>query len=90
MSSEQSLDPHLIEQTKQQIRTLVAEISALSKEDISPEEFYGGFLDRVVAALVGDGRRRLDRERRRAVGASISNQFTRNAPPRKRGSADPA
>jgi multidrug efflux pump subunit AcrA (membrane-fusion protein) len=55
MSTEQSLDPHLIEQTKQQIRALVAEIAQLAKEDISPEEFYGGFLTRVVSALAAEG-----------------------------------
>lgn len=55
MSSEQSLDPHLIEQTKQQIRALVAEIAQLAKEAITPEEFYGGFLNRVVSALAAEG-----------------------------------
>ncbi len=55
MSTEQSLDPHLIEQTKQQIRSLVAEIAQLAKEDISPQEFYGGFLTRVVSALAAVG-----------------------------------
>ena len=37
-SSEQSLDPQLIEQTKQQIRSLVAEISQLARSEVSPEE----------------------------------------------------
>ena len=55
MSTEQSLDPQLIEQTKQQIRSLVSEIAQLSKEDISPEEFYGQFLTRVVSALAAIG-----------------------------------
>jgi multidrug efflux pump subunit AcrA (membrane-fusion protein) len=55
MSTEQSLDPHLIEQTKQQIRALVSEIAQLAKEAISPEEFYGGFLTRVVSALAAEG-----------------------------------
>ena len=55
MSTEQSIDPHLIEQTKQQIRSLVAEIAQLAKEDISPEEFYGEFLTRVVSALAAVG-----------------------------------
>jgi multidrug efflux pump subunit AcrA (membrane-fusion protein) len=55
MSTEQSLDPHLIEQTKQQIRALVAEIAQLAKEAITPEEFYGGFLTRVVSALAAEG-----------------------------------
>ncbi|MCD4727858.1 MAG: hemolysin D [Pirellulales bacterium] len=55
MSIEQSLDPHLIEQTKQQIRSLVAEIAQLSKTDVTPEEFYGQFLPRVVSALAAVG-----------------------------------
>jgi len=56
MSSEQSsLDPQLIEQTKQQIRSLVSEIAKLSKEDVAPEEFYGQFLNRVVSALAAAG-----------------------------------
>ncbi len=55
MSIEQPLDPHLIEQTKQQIRSLVAEIAQLSKTDVTPEEFYGQFLPRVVSALAAAG-----------------------------------
>ena len=43
MSVEQSVDAHLIEQTKQQIRSLVNEITQLSKSDIAPEEFHGEF-----------------------------------------------
>src|SRR3990172_252419 len=55
MSIEQSLDAQLIEQTKQQIRSLVAEIAKLSKTDVAPEEFYGEFLPRVVSALAAVG-----------------------------------
>ncbi|MFZ5831598.1 MAG: hemolysin D [Planctomycetota bacterium] len=55
MSTESSLDPNLIEQTKQQIRSLVGEIARLTKSDVSPEEFYGQFLDRVVSALAAAG-----------------------------------
>jgi multidrug efflux pump subunit AcrA (membrane-fusion protein) len=55
MSIEQPLDPQLIEQTKQQIRSLVAEIAQLSKTDVAPEEFYGQFLPRVVSALAAVG-----------------------------------
>ena len=55
MSTEQSLNPELIEQTKQQIRTLVNEIAQLAKSDISPQEFYGEFLTRVVSALAAVG-----------------------------------
>jgi len=57
MSTDQSsLDPQLIEQTKQQIRSLVGEISSLTKQgDLTPQEFYGEFLNRVVAALAAVG-----------------------------------
>ena len=56
MSSEQSsLDPHLIEQTKQQIRSLVSEIAQLTKEEVAPQEFYTQFLDKVVSALAAIG-----------------------------------
>lgn len=53
--STESLDPQLIEQTKQQIRSLVNEIAQLVKSDIKPEEFYGEFLPRVVQALAAIG-----------------------------------
>lgn len=55
MSIEQQLDPNLVEQTKQQIRSLVAEIAKLAKTDVAPEEFYGQFLPRVVSALAAVG-----------------------------------
>lgn len=55
MSIEQPPDPQLIEQTKQQIRSLVAEIAQLTKTDVAPEEFYGQFLPRVVQALAAVG-----------------------------------
>ncbi len=55
MSSEQTLDPQLIEQTKQQIRTLVNEIMQLAHSDVAPQEFYGEFLNRLVAALAAPG-----------------------------------
>jgi len=55
MSTEESLDPQLIEQTKQQIRSLVNEIAQLTKEDRAPDEFYGEFLPRVVSALAAIG-----------------------------------
>ena len=51
----QSVDPTLIEQTKQQIRSLVAEIAQLAKAEISPEQFYSEFLPRVVTALAAVG-----------------------------------
>jgi len=55
MSTEQSIDPDLIEQTKQQIRGLVNEIAQLSKQDVPVEEFYGEFCSRVVSALAAIG-----------------------------------
>jgi len=55
MSIEQQIDPSLVEQTKQQIRSLVAEIAQLSKTEVAPEEFYGQFLPRVVSALAAVG-----------------------------------
>jgi len=45
----------MIDQTKEQIRTLVQEISELAQSDISLAEFYNGFLDRVVSALAAFG-----------------------------------
>ncbi|MDR1494102.1 MAG: HlyD family efflux transporter periplasmic adaptor subunit [Planctomycetaceae bacterium] len=55
MSVEQPVDVQLIEQTKQQIRSLVNEITQISRSDISPEEFYGEFLPRVISALAAVG-----------------------------------
>ncbi len=55
MSIEQPLDNQLIEQTKQQIRGLVAEIAQLSKTDVAPEVFFSEFLSRVVSALAAVG-----------------------------------
>lgn len=54
MSTEQ-VDPELVEQTKQQIRSLVNEIHQLARSDCAPSEFYAGFLDRVVQALAAFG-----------------------------------
>jgi len=55
MSTEQSLDPQLIEETKQQIRGLVNEIARLSKSELAPEEFHQEFLPRIVSALAAVG-----------------------------------
>lgn len=55
MSFEQAPDSGSIEQAKQQIRALVAEIAQLTKTDVAPEEFYGQFLPRVVSALAAVG-----------------------------------
>jgi hypothetical protein len=56
MSSEQHAVNHeAIEQTKQQIRTLVGEISQLVKSDLEEEEFYAAFMQRIVSALAASG-----------------------------------
>ncbi|REK19192.1 MAG: biotin/lipoyl-binding protein [Planctomycetota bacterium] len=55
MSTEESVDPELIEQTKQQIRSLVREIAQIAKTDIAPQEFYDAVLNRVVTALAAVG-----------------------------------
>lgn len=55
MNNEQSLDASLVEQTKHQIRAMVAEIAQLAKSDIAPEDFHTEFLPRVVSALAAVG-----------------------------------
>jgi multidrug efflux pump subunit AcrA (membrane-fusion protein) len=50
-----SLDPGLLEQTKNQIRKLVAEIAELAESDIQPAEFHVEFVNRVVAAVAASG-----------------------------------
>ena len=52
---EETIDPGLLEQTKTQIRKLVAEIAELAESDIQPNEFYMEFLNRVVAAVAASG-----------------------------------
>ncbi len=44
-----------IEKTKQQIRGLVGEIQQLSKSDLTDEEYYSAFLQRVMQALAAIG-----------------------------------
>lgn len=55
MSIESSLDPQSVEETRQQIRTIVAEIAQLAKAEAAPEEFYGQFLPKVVSAMAATG-----------------------------------
>jgi len=56
MSADQSsVNSETVEQTKQQIRSLVGEISALSKSELTAEEYYAEFLQRVVQALAAVG-----------------------------------
>ena len=52
---EEMIDPGLLEQTKNQIRKLVAEIADLAESDIQPNEFYVEFLNRSVAAVAATG-----------------------------------
>ena len=52
---EETIDAGLLEQTKTQIRKLVAEIAELAESDIQPNEFYVEFLNRVVAAVAASG-----------------------------------
>ena len=44
-----------VEQTKQQIRTLINEIAELSRSDIAAEEYYPAVLKRIVDALAAVG-----------------------------------
>jgi multidrug efflux pump subunit AcrA (membrane-fusion protein) len=55
MSTESSVDPELVEQTKQQIRNLVREIAQIAKSDVSPADFYDAVLNRIVSALAAIG-----------------------------------
>ncbi len=52
---EETVDPGLLEQTKNQIRKLVAEIADLAESDMQPSEFYVEFLNRSVAAVAASG-----------------------------------
>jgi multidrug efflux pump subunit AcrA (membrane-fusion protein) len=49
------IDPVLIQQTKNEIRSLVQEITQLSQADIPADQFYEEFLRRVVSALASHG-----------------------------------
>lgn len=53
--AEETIDPGLLEQTKNQIRKLVSEIAELAEADIQPQEFHTEFLSRVVAAVAASG-----------------------------------
>ena len=50
-----SHDDKLVNQTKQQIRQLVTEISELARTDCSVQDFYQGFLTRTTGALASEG-----------------------------------
>jgi hypothetical protein len=46
-----AVDPEAVQRAKREIQGLVKEISDLSRSDVSPEDFYDGLLNKVVAAL---------------------------------------
>ena len=51
MSQEQRYDKSMVDQTKQQIRSIVSEIAQISRSDVAPDAFQSEFLNRVVRAL---------------------------------------
>jgi len=53
--SQGSVDAQTIEQTKQQIRSLVQQIAQLSRSDVDAEQFYSEVLQKVVTALAAVG-----------------------------------
>ena len=75
--TEEVIDPGLLEQTKNQIRKLVAEIADLAESDIQPNEFYVEFLNRSVAAVAATRRRVLDDGRPGRAEAAISGRVCR-------------
>ena len=48
-------DPALVHEMRQEIRVLVQEIAQLSQQPLPGDEFFGGFLSRVVSALAAVG-----------------------------------
>ena len=77
---EETIDPGLLEQTKNQIRKLVAEIADLAESDIQPTEFYVEFLNRSVAAVAATGRRVLADGRPGRPEAAIPGRVRRDRP----------
>jgi multidrug efflux pump subunit AcrA (membrane-fusion protein) len=55
MSTAENIDPSLVEQTKQQIQSLLREITRLADSDVEPTEFYDQVLSRTVTALAAIG-----------------------------------
>ena len=49
------IDRKLIQETRDQIRAMVDEITLLSQSECSPQEFYQGFLSRTTGALASVG-----------------------------------
>jgi multidrug resistance efflux pump len=54
-STRSEVDPQLVRETKQQIRALINEVHQLAQSHCPIEEFYEGFLTRIVSALAGVG-----------------------------------
>src|SRR5437868_6100028 len=48
-------DPQLVAEVKHEINALVQEVTQLAAQDLSPGEFYRGFLPRVVSAMAAVG-----------------------------------
>jgi len=46
-----TVDPYSVEEARQQIRALVAEIEQLSRSDLAEADFFRGLLDRVLEAM---------------------------------------
>ena len=80
MSTEQSVDPELVEQTKQQIRNLVREIAQITKSDVAPSEFYNAVLNRIVSALAAVGGAVWTVSETGQLAPGISHQSARDAP----------
>lgn len=53
--STEPLSSEAVEQTRQQIRSVMAEIAALARSDVDPQAFYDGFLARVVSTMAAAG-----------------------------------
>jgi biotin carboxyl carrier protein len=53
--ADQPIDPRVIEQTRQQIRQLVAEINHLAASEAPPQKFYPEFLNKVIQAVAARG-----------------------------------
>lgn len=52
---DEQVDASTVEQTKQQIRSLVREIAQLSKSELSADQYYAEVLHRIVTALAAVG-----------------------------------
>ena len=55
MSSTETLDPKQLAAARTRIRTLMSEMAQLARSGLSPSEFYGELLSRLVAALQAMG-----------------------------------